>query len=55
MAKKPKTKITKEQIYTLRKQARREEDIKNGIAPFSTKVVKSAKEYNRQKAKKVED
>ncbi len=53
--KKPKTKITKEVIYTLRKQGRREADIKNGITPFSTKVHQSDKKYNRQQAKKIED
>lgn len=50
MAKKDKNKmkITKEQIHTMVKSVRRNEDITNGIAPFKTKVHASAKAYKRK-------
>lgn len=50
MAKKDKNKmkITKGQIHTMVKSVRRDEDIANGVKPFSTKVHKSAKAYKRK-------
>ena len=50
MAKKDKNKmkITKEQIHTMVKSVRRNEDIANGVAPFKTKVHTSVKAYKRK-------
>jgi len=45
-------KITKEQIYTIEKGARRNIDIEMGVPHFTNKRHKTAKDYNRQKYKR---
>lgn len=50
---KPKTKISKEDIYSLARQARREEDIKEGRQHFKHKAHKLSTDYNRQKYKRI--
>jgi len=48
-------KITKEQVYTFERAARRNADIEMGTPHFKHKAHKTAKDYNRQKYKKFED
>lgn len=38
----------------MHKKVRRDSDIENGVKPFSTKVHKSAKAYNRKEDKRVD-
>ncbi len=47
-------KITKSQFLKMERQVRRESDIENGVKPFSTKVHKSAKAYDRKEGKRVD-
>ena len=48
-------KITKSQILTMERTARRNTDIEFGITPFKSKVHKSKKEYNRKNFKMNQD
>lgn len=45
-------KITKEDIYKMERKARREAQIACGVPYFKHKAHKTAKDYNRQKAKR---
>jgi hypothetical protein len=47
-------KITIDQIMTMERKVRRDIDIENGFKPFSAKVHKSKKSYNRTENKKIE-
>ena len=50
---KAKTKITKEQIYTIERAARRQVDIETGFKGCQHKAHKMATDYNRKKEKRV--